>query len=65
MKWVADLFPGARSYLDVYHRQTEPLVHYYQDWAKTGDANAPRYYRVDGIGTVEQVRDRIFAELDA
>jgi adenylate kinase len=49
--------------LGVYHHQTEPLVHYYEKWAKTGDAKAPKYHRVDGIGTVDQVRDRIFAAL--
>ena len=58
-----DLEETVRNRLDVYHRQTEPLVHYYQDWARTGDANAPRYDRIDGIGTVEEVRDRIFAAL--
>jgi len=52
-----------RNRLDVYHRQTEPLVDYYGKWAATGDARAPRYHRVDGLGTVEQVRDRIFGEL--
>ena len=49
--------------LGVYHHQTEPLVHYYEQWAKKGDPKAPKYHRVDGIGTVEQVRDRIFAAL--
>jgi adenylate kinase len=49
--------------LGVYHHQTEPLVHYYEKWAKTGDAKAPKYHRVDGLGTVDQVRDRIFAAL--
>jgi adenylate kinase len=49
--------------LDVYHRQTEPLVKYYSDWAEAGDARAPKYHRVEGIGKVEDVRDRIFAAL--
>src|SRR5438132_833459 len=49
--------------LGVYHHQTEPLVHYYEQWAKKGDRKAPKYHRVDGIGTVEEVRDRIFAAL--
>ena len=52
-----------RKRLDVYHRQTEPLVEYYARWAATGDRSAPKYTRIDGIGTVEQVRDRIFAAL--
>jgi len=52
-----------RKRLDVYHRQTEPLVDYYQKWARTGDARAPSYHRIDGLGKVEEVRDRIFAAL--
>jgi len=52
-----------RKRLDVYHRQTEPLVDYYARWAASGDKNAPKYTRIDGIGTVDEVRDRIFAAL--
>jgi adenylate kinase len=49
--------------LEVYHRQTEPLVAYYSRWAAAGEKGAPRYHRVDGLGKVEEVRDRIFAAL--
>jgi adenylate kinase len=52
-----------RNRLEVYHRQTEPLVEYYTKWAATGDPRAPKYHRIDGLGSVEQVRDRIFAAL--
>ena len=52
-----------RKRLDIYHRQTEPLVDYYARWARTGDPRAPRYHRIDGLGKVEQVRDRIFQAL--
>jgi adenylate kinase len=52
-----------RKRLGVYHRQTEPLVEYYSRWAAQGDGKAPRYHRIDGRGTVEEVRDRIFAAL--
>jgi len=52
-----------RKRLEVYHQQTEPLVAYYSKWAKTGDPSAPRYHRIDGLGKVEEVRDRIFAAL--
>ena len=47
----------------VYHEQTEPLIGYYEKWFRTGDAKAAKYHRVDGIGGVEEVRDRIFAAL--
>jgi adenylate kinase len=49
--------------LAVYHDQTEPLIGYYAKWYQSGGAGAPKYHRVDAIGTVEQVRDRIFAAL--
>jgi adenylate kinase len=52
-----------RNRLEVYHRQTEPLVEYYSKWAKTGDPKAAKYHRIDGVGRVEEVRDRIFAAL--
>ena len=52
-----------RNRLAVYHRQTEPLIAYYEKWAASGDARAPRYHRIDGLGAVEEVRDRIFAAL--
>lgn len=52
-----------RNRLEVYHRQTEPLVEYYRKWAATGDPKAAKYHRIDGVGKVEEVRDRIFAAL--
>jgi adenylate kinase len=52
-----------RKRLGIYHRQTEPLVKYYANWADTGDPRAPKYHRIDGLGKVEEVRDRIFAAL--
>ncbi len=52
-----------RKRLAVYHEQTEPLVAYYSDWAESGDPKAPKYVRIDGIGSVEDIRDRIFSAL--
>jgi adenylate kinase len=52
-----------RNRLEVYHRQTEPLIAYYAKWAATGDPRAPKHHRIDGLGGVEEVRDRIFAAL--
>lgn len=49
--------------LEVYHEQTEPLIDYYSSWARSGEANAPRYIKVNGIGKVEQIRDQIFQQL--
>lgn len=52
-----------RNRLKVYHDQTEPLIEYYAKWSSTGDRNAPSFKKVAGIGTVEEIRDRIFAAL--
>ena len=52
-----------RKRLEVYHRQTEPLVEYYTRWEATGDPRAPRYRRISGSGGVEEIRDRAFAAL--
>ncbi len=49
--------------LKVYHEQTEPLVSYYSEWASSGDEHAPSVHRIDGVGGVEEVRDRIFRAL--
>lgn len=51
--------------LDVYHEQTEPLIDYYKKWRAAGDPAAPRYVRIEGVGKVDQIRDSIFAALDA
>jgi adenylate kinase len=52
-----------RKRLKVYHDQTEPLVEFYSRMARSGDANAPKYAKVAGIGGVNEIRDRIFAAL--
>ncbi|MDM8563981.1 adenylate kinase [Candidatus Marithioploca araucensis] len=53
-----------RKRLKVYHDQTEPLVAYYGKWADGGEANAPKYVRINGIGQVEEIRDAIFKALN-
>jgi adenylate kinase len=53
-----------RKRLDVYHAQTEPLIEYYKKWKSTGEAAAPTYIRIEGVGKVEQIRDSIFSALE-
>lgn len=53
-----------RQRLEVYHDQTEPLIDYYSSWAESGGEGAPRYHVVDGIGTIENIRDQAFSSLD-
>lgn len=52
-----------RERLNVYHRQTEPLIGYYSGWAAKGGPDTPAYLRIEGVGGVEEIRDRIFAAL--
>lgn len=52
-----------RKRLTVYHQQTEPLVNYYINQAKEEPDHSPIHIRIDGVGTVEQVKERIFKAL--
>jgi adenylate kinase len=49
--------------LEVYSAQTRPLVDYYSQWAASGDANAPQYRRIEGIGSVDEITARALAAL--
>jgi adenylate kinase len=52
-----------RKRLQVYQAQTRPLVDYYAAWAATGDPRAPRYRKIDGTGSVDEITARAFAAL--
>ena len=52
-----------RHRLAVYRDQTRPLVDYYSQWAASGAAGAPRFRKVSGLGSVEEIRDRILQAL--
>jgi adenylate kinase len=51
--------------LQVYQSLTRPLVDYYGQWAATGDAGAPRYARISGTGSVEEITARVMGALGA
>ncbi|PAV27170.1 adenylate kinase [Tamilnaduibacter salinus] len=53
-----------RNRLNVYHEQTAPLVDFYQKWAKEAPADAPDYVRVEGVGSMDEIRDQILSRLD-
>jgi adenylate kinase len=53
-----------RRRLDTYHEQTEPLVAYYSQWAATGDPRAPRYRKISGTGSVDDIKQRALAALE-
>ena len=42
--------------IDTYHAQTEPLIEYYHA--------AGKYHEADGVGTIEEIRERIFTIMD-
>ena len=52
-----------RKRLEVYQAQPRPLVDYSSAWAASGDAQAPRYRRIDGTGSVDQITQRAFQAL--
>ncbi len=52
-----------RERLKVYHGQTSVLVDYYMKWAATGEAAAPRHVRVSGVGTVDEIKQRVLDAL--
>jgi adenylate kinase len=52
-----------RQRLKVYHDQTAPLIDYYSSWAEQGGEGAPRYIKVEGVGSVDDIRGRIIDAL--
>jgi len=52
-----------RKRLEVYAKQTRPLVDYYSKWAAQGDPRAPRYRKISGKGAVEEIGARALAVL--
>ncbi|MBA6412529.1 adenylate kinase [Parahaliea sp. F7430] len=50
-----------RKRLEIYQSQTSPLIDFYQ--SMKGD-KAPKYHRIAGVGTVEEIRSRVVASLD-
>jgi len=53
-----------RHRLSVYRDQTRPLVDYYSSWADA-DSKAPRYRKISGVGSVEEITARLKKALSA
>ncbi len=49
-----------KSRLKVYHDQTEPLISFY---TKEADAENCKYVKINGVGSVDDIREQIFAGL--
>lgn len=52
-----------RDRLKVYHDQTAPLIDYYKSWGSQDATSAPKYVYVPGVGSVDDIRDKVFAAL--
>ncbi|QHI97264.1 adenylate kinase [Xylophilus rhododendri] len=49
--------------LDVYSAQTRPLVDYYRGWAEQEPAKAPKYRKISGVGSVDEITQRALQAL--
>ncbi len=52
-----------RNRLQVYHKQTAPLIEYYLEEAKAGGDNALKYLQIDGMGNVEEIKTEVIGAL--
>ena len=50
-----------KARLKVYHDQTEPLISFYSKEAEAGNC---KYVKINGVGSVDDIRGQIFAGLD-
>ncbi|MDS1311778.1 adenylate kinase [Marinobacter xiaoshiensis] len=63
MQRADDKEETVRKRLKIYHDQTAPLIGYYQDLAKTQPEAAPEYVSVEGVGSLDSIREQISARL--
>ena len=59
---IDDKEKTVRSRLRLYHQQTEPLVDFYTQLTASG--RAVDIIRVNGVASVEQIKNEVFAALD-
>lgn len=52
-----------RKRLEIYHSQTKPLVEFYSAWADDGSAGSPKYIKVEGVGSVDSIKQQVMAGL--
>jgi adenylate kinase len=60
---VDDEEATVKKRLGIYHAQTKALIEYYNKWAASGDPRAPKYRRISGVGSVEEIKTRAFDAL--
>ncbi|MBH1972074.1 adenylate kinase [Moraxellaceae bacterium AER2_44_116] len=49
--------------LEIYHEQTVQLVGFYQQLAASGDTTAPKYAKVEGVGSVDAISAKVTSVL--
>ena len=54
-----------RKRLGVYRDQTSALVGYYTDLAASGTMGTPQYRRISGVGSVDEIKERVSAALSS
>lgn len=54
-----------RKRLGVYRDQTSALVGYYSDLAASGNPGAPKYRRISGVGSVDEIKQRVASALSS
>ena len=54
-----------RKRLSVYRDQTSALVGYYSNLATAGKTDAPKYRRISGVGSVDEIKQRVSTALSS
>ena len=52
-----------RKRLEIYRAQTSVLIDYYAKWSASGDSAAPKCRKVSGVGSVEDIWQRVGSAL--
>jgi adenylate kinase len=62
---VDDSEDTVRKRLDIYHSQTKQLVDYYSQLAVRQGERGPKYRKISGTGTVDEIRARLLSALSS
>jgi adenylate kinase len=54
-----------RKRLEVYRKQTAPLINYYKIWAENNTHGAPEFHSISGTGDVDEVFQKIVNSIEA
>lgn len=58
-----DTIETVKNRLEIYHSQTAPLIKFYGDLSASGDVKAPKHVTINGVGSLDSIRDAIFTAL--